>query len=238
VQNLIIGSKYDNNEIQADDPVEDELAKQKRKFEYVKNTLNKDLCEILVKIWTRIFANYVKECKSIFKFLRLQRDSIGINFNIVSQKFIDFLKRPSKKQILLLDFQLKYNKFMDDYPDLIDDPQVKEEHHQEVDDLSDKIYEIIETRKNEAIEERKKIMTSGWIENEMEKFYLNLERLYQAEIDKFLGSLQIINDYYHNLDNRPLIELPFHTIDIIKEEIVEIFYNYNYIYMNKYHYLI
>ena len=114
---------------------------------------------------------------------------------------------------------MKYNKFLDDYPDLKDDPQVKEEHHQEVDDLNDKIYEIIETRKNEAVEERKKIMTSGWIENEMEKFYMALERLFQNEIDKFIGSLQIMRDYYHNLDNRPLIELPFSTIDIIKEEI-------------------
>jgi hypothetical protein len=62
-------------------------------------------------------------------------------------------------------------------------------------------------------------MTSGWIENEMEKFYMALERLFQNEIDKFIGSLQIMRDYYHNLDNRPLIELPFSTIDIIKEEI-------------------
>ena len=85
--------------------------------------------------------------------------------------------------------RMKYNKFLDDYPDLKDDPQVKEEHHQEVDDLNDKIYEIIETRKNEAVEERKKIMTSGWIENEMEKFYMALERLFQNEIDKFIGSL-------------------------------------------------
>ena len=53
----------------------------------------------------------------------------------------------------------------------------------------------------------------------MEKFYMALERLFQNEIDKFIGSMQIMRDYYHNLDNRPLIELPFSTIDIIKEEI-------------------
>jgi hypothetical protein len=64
-----------------------------------------------------------------------------------------------------------------------------------------------------------KIKTSGWIENEMEKFFMALERLFQNEIDKFIGSMQIMRDYYHNLDNRPLIELPFTTIDIIKEEI-------------------
>ena len=53
----------------------------------------------------------------------------------------------------------------------------------------------------------------------MEKFFMALERLFQNEIDKFIGSMQIMRDYYHNLDNRPLIELPFTTIDIIKEEI-------------------
>ena len=190
-----------------------------QKMQKIKDSLNRDLADILLKIWSNLFQNYVCECKSIFKFLRVQRDSISVNYNLICQKFIEFLKRPSKKQILLLDYQMKYNKFLDDYPDLKDDPQVKEEHHQEVDDLNDKIYEIIETRKNEAVEERKKIMTSGWIENEMEKFYMALERLFQNEIDKFIGSLQIMRDYYHNLDNRPLIELPFSTIDIIKEEI-------------------
>ena len=197
----------------------DEYTLYTKKIEEIKSTLNKDLSQVLLKIWSKLFENYVNECKSIFKFLRVQRETISSNYNLICQKFIDFLKRPSKKQILLLDYQMKYNKFLDDYPDLKDEPQVKEEHHQEVDDLNDKIYEIIETRKNEAIDERKKIMTSGWIENEMEKFYMALERLFQNEIDKFIGSMQIMRDFYHNLDNRPLIELPFTTIDIIKDEI-------------------
>lgn len=215
--NNLLDNINNNPPIEEED---DELTIYNKKIEKIKSLLNKDLCEILCKMWSRLHENYVKECKSIFKFIRLQRDAIGINYNQICQKFIEFLKRPSKKQTILLDFQLKYNKFMDDYPDLIDDPQVKEEHHQEVDDLNDKIFETIENRKSEAIEERKKIMTAGWVENEMEKLYLNLERLYQSEIDKFVGSLHIIRDYYHNLDSKPLVELPFQTIDILKEEIV------------------
>ena len=213
-----IGEQELSKKIEENKPL-DKYEEYCQKIQKIKDSLNRDLADILLKIWSNLFQNYVCECKSIFKFLRVQRDSISVNYNLICQKFIEFLKRPSKKQILLLDYQMKYNKFLDDYPDLKDDPQVKEEHHQEVDDLNDKIYEIIETRKNEAVEERKKIMTSGWIENEMEKFYMALERLFQNEIDKFIGSLQIMRDYYHNLDNRPLIELPFSTIDIIKEEI-------------------
>ena len=98
-----------------------------QKMQKIKDSLNRDLADILLKIWSNLFQNYVCECKSIFKFLRVQRDSISVNYNLICQKFIEFLKRPSKKQILLLDYQMKYNKFLDDYPDLKDDPQVKEE---------------------------------------------------------------------------------------------------------------
>ena len=173
----------------------------------------------MIKLWFKIYENYIQECKRIFDFLRKQRENISISYNKIQQKFISFLKRPNKKQSLILDYQLKYNTFLDDYPDLIDDDQVKEEHHQALEDLNDKIYEIIETRKTEAIDERKKIMASGLIENEIEKFYGNLERLFQAEIDKFIGSLQLIKDYYFTLNSKVLYELPITTIDIIKEEI-------------------
>lgn len=195
------------------------MEKYKEKVNFVKKQLSPELIDLLLKIWFRMFENYTRECKSIFKFIRKQRDYISTSYNSLCQKFIEFLKRPSKKQLHLLDYQVSYNNFLDEYPDIKDDPRVKEEHHQRVDDLSDKIYEIIEIRKVEAIEQRKKIMTSNWIENEMEKFYHNLERLFQVEIDKFLGSLQIIKDYYHGLDNRVLAEIPFYSVDIIKEEI-------------------
>jgi adenylate kinase family enzyme len=188
-------------------------------FEKLKKTFPPELKEILIKLWFKIYESYIKESKRIFNFLRKQRESISNNYNNIQQKFISFLKRPTKKQSLLLEYQLKYNKFLDDYPDLRDDDHVKEEHHQALDDLNDKIYEIIETRKNEAIEERKKIMGSGYIENEMEKFYSNLERIFQAEIDKYTGSMQLIRDYYYTLNGKVLYELPVTTVDIIKDEI-------------------
>ena len=70
-----------------------------QKIQKIKDSLNRDLADILLKIWSNLFQNYVCECKSIFKFLRVQRDSISVNYNLICQKFIEFLKRPSKKQI-------------------------------------------------------------------------------------------------------------------------------------------
>jgi hypothetical protein len=45
-----------------------------------------------------------------------------------------------------------------------EDDQTKEELHQRIDILSDELWEIAEDRKEQAVEERKKIMESGWAE--------------------------------------------------------------------------
>jgi adenylate kinase family enzyme len=197
---------------------DDDYTRLSKRKEQIKKLLNKNFSEVLLNLVIKLLENYVNDCKDIFRFIRMQREYISTNYDIICQKFIVFLKRPSNKQAILLNFQKGYNKFLDTYPDLTDDPQSKEEHHQAIDDMNDKIFDIIEKRKKEAVEERKNIMTSGLTETEMEKYYLNLEKLFQAEVDKFIASLQVIRDFYHNLDNRPLVELPFSTIDLVKEE--------------------
>ena len=62
----------------------------------------------------------------------------------------------------------EFNQFSDEYPDMREDDQTKEELHQRVDILSDELWEIAEERKEQAIEERKKIMESGWVEYSLE----------------------------------------------------------------------
>lgn len=181
---------------------EEDFNKYFKKLEESKKKLSTNLIETLYFEWNKLFENYITECKMIFKFSKRQNELILSNFSKLQVKFIEFLKRPSKKMEEVQKYQMKYNKFADDYPELKDDPQVKQEFHQDVVDLSDRIWEIIDLRKVEAIEERRKIMASGWIENEMEKFYNTLERLFVNEVEKFLVSLNIIRDYYNALDSK------------------------------------
>lgn len=66
------------------------------------------------------------------------------------------------------EFVDNFNKFSDEYPDLREDEQTKEELHQRTDILSDSLWDIADERKDDNVEERKKIMSCGWIENELE----------------------------------------------------------------------
>ena len=81
-----------------------------------------------------------------------------------------FLQRRETKQQVLDKFVAEFNAFSGEYPDMREDDQTKDELHQRTDILSDELWEIAEDRKDQAIEERKKVMESQWVEYQLEYF--------------------------------------------------------------------
>jgi len=65
----------------------------------------------------------------------------------------------------------------------------------------------VEDRKEQNVEERKKIMESGHCENGHEFFTLSAQQLMQAELDKFKISIQILHDYYFAIEEKPTHEI-------------------------------
>lgn len=64
----------------------------------------------------------------------------------------------------------------------------KEELHQRVEDLENDLLTIIEQKKEDAIAERNGVMTSGWLESQMEIISECLFVLVQTELNKFAAS--------------------------------------------------
>jgi len=58
------------------------------------------------------------------------------------------LQRNDDKDIFVRKYQEDYNKFVDENPDLIEEDVTKEELHQRVENLHDKLWEIIEDKKD------------------------------------------------------------------------------------------
>lgn len=94
--------------------------------------------------------------------------NIDNDFKPTVLKVWEELSDTYKQQMKRVFRQVKYiNDFSDQFPDLREDEATKDELHQRVDTLSDELWEIIEERKEQHIEERKKIMESGWVEHEL-----------------------------------------------------------------------
>lgn len=129
--------------------------------------MDDDIKPVVLQMWQELSHNYKGQMKKTFSQIRAQRERITEQFSSIQKKFLDYLHRADIKQEKLEVFIKDFNEFSDQYPDLREDEATKEELHQRVDILSDEMWEIIEERKEQEIEERKKIMESGWIENEL-----------------------------------------------------------------------
>ena len=105
--------------------------------------------------------------KRVFRQVRVQRERISATLSNTQSKYLEFVHRPDTKQEKLDQFIKDFNDFSDQFPDLREDEATKDELHQRVDTLSDELWEIIEERKEQHVEERKRIMESGWVEHEL-----------------------------------------------------------------------
>lgn len=196
----VAGINFNNQKIQNLD--EEDFNKYHKKLEEAKRKLASFTIDTIYNSWSKMYEKYISNTKIFFKNLRKQKESIIFNYNKIQERFIEFLRRPSRKMVEINKFQKKYNKFFDEYPQLRGDEAVKQEFHHDLSDFSDRIWEVIEERKVEAIEERKKIMDNGYIQNEMEKFYGYLEKLFFLEVEKFVSNLNVLRDFYYSMDYR------------------------------------
>ena len=181
-----------------------------------RDNLDGDFKPVIIELWRDLAKNYKGQMNRIFRFIRVQREQTRIRTADLKMQFLEFLHTSDGKQDILDDFVKEFNKFSDEYPDLREDEQTKEELHQRTDSLSDELWEIVEERKEQSIEFRKKVMDSGFIEFSLEFLTGWAQQLMQAEVDKFKTSIQILQDYYHAVEEKLIPEAPpAQMVDIV-----------------------
>lgn len=185
-----------------------------------RNNIDSDFRGVLMRLWKEVSTTYRAQMIRVLKKQRLQREQIQQYLHAVQTQFLTYLKRLDGKQQVLDKFVQEFNDFSDQYPDMREDDQTKEELHQRVDILSDELWEIAEERKEQAVEERKRIMESGWVEFSLEYLTTCAQQMMQAEIDKFKGTIQLVHDYYHAIEEKLVPEAPEAvTVDLLKEDV-------------------
>jgi len=203
--------------------LEEHMQNYNKKYDEAKRKLPSNVIEKIFNSFNNIYEMYTNNLKQIFRNSHKQKESIIANFKKVQEKFIEFLKRHSRKEDYIIKIQSKFNRFIEEYPELKHDEKVRQEFHRDVCEVEDNIWEIIQNRKKDSIEERQKIMECGYIEKEVEKFYKNfIERIFVLETEKFYGGILILRDFYSNIDNKINTEFfTFKPLEILLDQDLE-----------------
>ena len=180
--------------------------------------IDSDFKPTILKVWEELSDTYKQQMQRVFRQVRVQRERMTSNFDHTQKQYLEYIHRPDTKQEKLEQFIKDFNDFSDQFPDLREDEATKDELHQRVDILSDELWEIIEDRKEQHVDERKKIMESGWVEHELSFMVSAAQGMMQSEVDKFRSSIQIIQDYYHAFEDKLIPEAPpLITQDLLAE---------------------
>ncbi|KAJ7335057.1 hypothetical protein JRQ81_012998, partial [Phrynocephalus forsythii] len=183
---------------------------------YVDEPLPQEVPEFLVPYWETVEKTYVNNIKATLGRLRAEEHFIIHYLSDIRKHFKEFLKRPDHKQEFVTQWQADYNLVADD---LWDDDETKDELHQRVTDLRDRLWDICENRREEAEQERYEIMSNGWLPDRMGLLMNHIFSLMQAEVDRFQDTKRLLHDYYRGMEGKiptetsteftriPLIEL-------------------------------
>ncbi|XP_047361824.1 sperm flagellar protein 2-like [Vespa velutina] len=162
------------------------------------------LLDALATLWENIEEIYIVDLMEIFSLKRTHSSAIVPYKDFLMRNMKEFIERPDTKQILLEEFQRSYNDDISE--DMRDDEEVKCELHCRLTDFQTHLWNICDSRRLEAEEERQKIVREGWTDVEAMTLVNIYISILQAEIDRSVDTLQMIQDYYTSMLQKPIQE--------------------------------
>ncbi|NWW28573.1 SPEF2 protein, partial [Falcunculus frontatus] len=187
---------------------------------YVDEPLAQEIIDFLVPYWEMVENTYMNTIKTVLGCLRDEQYTIIHYTADIRKKFQDYLKRPHLMQEFVSQWQMDFNSIADD---LQDDEETKAELHQRVTNLRDLLWDICDSRREEAEQERTNIMNEEWLPDRRGLAMNHFFTLMQAELDRFQDTKSLLNEYYRAMEGKiPTEDTPDFTriplLDIINGE--------------------
>ncbi|XP_071571131.1 sperm flagellar protein 2-like [Temnothorax nylanderi] len=177
------------------------------------------LLEILATLWERVEQAYIENLKEILSLKRMHTSAVLPYKNFVLSNLIKFVDRPDKRQILLQDFHRAFNEIDED---LREDLDMKCELHCRVDSFRTELWELCDARKHEAEEERRRTLRNEWTSMGAVVLVNVYIGILQIEVDRFVDTMQLLQDYYTSMSQKPLQESRFSKIVLDNVELEDV----------------
>ncbi|NXY15051.1 SPEF2 protein, partial [Atrichornis clamosus] len=166
---------------------------------YVDEPLPQEIPDFLVPYWEMVENTYMNTVKTVLRCLRDEQHTMIHYIADIRKNFQDYLKRPDLKQEFVSQWQTDFNSIDDD---LQDDEETKAELHQRVTDLRHLLWDICDSRREEAEQERIDIMNEEWLPDRRGIAMNNFFSLMQVELDRFQDTKRLLHDYYRAMEGK------------------------------------
>ncbi|KAM9391454.1 sperm flagellar protein 2 [Pholidichthys leucotaenia] len=163
---------------------------------YVDEPLPPELPEHLCLYWDTVCDAYVNNVKTVMQQLRSQRSIITHHLYNIREDYKHYLGRPDLKQELISQWQKDFNSISDD---MSEDEDTKAELHLRLDEVRERLWDIIDKRKEEDEQERETLMKSGWLEEHTTVIVNHHSVLMQVELNRFQETLSVLRVYYMSM---------------------------------------
>ena len=169
------------------------------------------------------FSKYYKKNIGCFNHLiSLQRQDIYSRLNLIQKKFRDFLNYKTEKNKIISLFVKKYNSFFNANPQLFFNQKAIDEFVSDIDELNNTLWRLINIKQKECVKELDIIKNSGFIENELVKFYNNIKNIFLVETEKFILMIDSIFNLFNVKKDKVQNNEEVYTKEIILENIFPI----------------
>ena len=182
--------EYKINEIRAN-LTSKKINKEKFYLKYLMDNFDSVLFNL------KIFNNkYEKHAGKFIHLIKKQKKNIYIRLNLIQKKYRDFLNQTTDKKEVIYIFCDKYNEFFTEFPGGFNSPQAIEEFSQNIDELNNALWFLINIKETVSIKELQEIKNSNFIEFELKKFFKNIKEIFLLETEKFLTMIDSIINLY------------------------------------------
>ena len=167
---------------------------------------------------------YKKNIGGFVHLISIQRRDIYTRLNLIQKKFRDFLNYKTEKKKVLSIFTKKYNSFFSVNPKFFCTPNAIKEFSEDIDELNNTLWGLINIKQKECVKELSIIKNSGFIEYELVKLHNNIKNLFLIETEKFLEMMNSIIYLYNIKKDSGQKEIEINSKEFIFEGIITIKY--------------
>ncbi|KAA0717472.1 Sperm flagellar protein 2 [Triplophysa tibetana] len=156
-----------------------------------------EISQYLVPYWENMCTSYETHVKTVMQNLRCERELIIHHLYDVRENFRQHLLTPDLKQEFVSSWQSDYNSVPEN---IRDDEETKGELHQRLDDLRERLWDICDKRRDEAVQERAAVIDDGWLDDHTALIINHYCTLIQTEVSRCQAGVYLLRDYYSGMN--------------------------------------